>query len=381
MGDTVLVLGAGTGGLTAANRLRENLNREHRVVLIDRKGAQSYWPSYPWLTVKRREPEEITRDFGRLQQKGIEFVRADVSRIDPERATVATSAGEFPYDYLIIALGADLDPDAVPGFSEHVYNVYELDDSIRLRDRLEHFNGGTVTIFISSVPIKCEGAPYELALVLEGYFARRGVRDRVRLRFVAAEPRPAPSLPQAVGDEIRFMLRDRGIEYLPGMRVQSVRSGPRLELEDGRVLESDLVLGVPVHRGNQACRRSGLANAAGWVEVDGGTLATAFERVWAVGDTTETILPSGGVLPRNGAVAHLQASVAADRVRGAVLGRPVTAAFQGRGACVMDTGRGKGRHISASFFYKRPPATIYTESRLWFAEKVLIEQFWLNRWV
>src|SRR2546425_11220439 len=104
---TVLILGGGTGGLVAANRLRRLLPKEHRVVLVSRSYVYSFAPSYTWVMLGRRTGRRISRDLRWLEKKGIEFVPAEVQAIDCQRKTVQAGERGLSYDYLIIALGAE----------------------------------------------------------------------------------------------------------------------------------------------------------------------------------------------------------------------------------------------------------------------------------
>ncbi|MEW6523493.1 MAG: FAD-dependent oxidoreductase [Bacillota bacterium] len=301
---TTVVLGGGSGGIVAVNRLRENLPRGHREVLVDRRSEQSFAPSYPWVALGSRRPEDISRKLEVLQQKGIDFVQAEVTGINCHRQQVETDGGSIGYDCLIIALGAEHHPGEIPGFSQEAYNIYELNGALKLRDRLEDFSGGTVTVFISRLPIKCEGAPYEISVLVHDHLTQKGMRDRVRLQVVTPEARPALSLTDAVGRDILDMLRQRGIDFLLNHTVASIKPG-RLVLADGTEILSDLLIGLSAHRGNPACQNGQLTNHEGWVDVDPMTMATKYENVWAIGDAAVIRLPGrAGMLPKNGALAH-----------------------------------------------------------------------------
>ena len=178
-GKTILILGGGVGGLVAAHGLRERLGREHRIVLLDQSAQHVFAPSLLWLMVGRRRAPQITGDLSRLSRQGIEFVQAEVQAIDPAARKVRTSAGEFTADYLIVALGAELAPQAMPGLAESAYWYYDLGGAERLRDALAKFDGGRVVLAVAGMPYKCPGAPWEGALLLDFYFRQRGIRDRV----------------------------------------------------------------------------------------------------------------------------------------------------------------------------------------------------------
>lgn len=113
---TIAVLGGGVGGLTAANELRRLLGSEHRVVLVDRRADHLFAASLLWLMVGGRRPEQLSRPLRDLVRRGVEVLRADVRGIDTERRAIVTEDGELRYDELVVALGAELAPELVPGY-------------------------------------------------------------------------------------------------------------------------------------------------------------------------------------------------------------------------------------------------------------------------
>src|SRR3990172_58311 len=179
-GKTVLILGGGTGGAVASNRLRRMLGKEHRVVLVDRSPLYSFAPSYPWVMLGRRDARRITRDLRKLSRKRIEFLTAEVTEPRPAEKKVALEKEEIAYDYLIVALGALYSAEEVPGL-ERAYTFYHLDGAEGLRDRLTEFRGGRIAVLVSGLPYKCPPAPYEGAFLLEDYFRRRRLEADVHL--------------------------------------------------------------------------------------------------------------------------------------------------------------------------------------------------------
>ena len=143
-GKTVVVLGGGVGGLVTANELRSRLGSEHRVVLVDKDGVHIFWPSLLWLQVGLRKPESIVRDLASLERKGIEVMKGEVERIDPERRVVEVNGSELEADYLVVSLGAQLAPEQIPGLADAGHNLYSLDGAAAIRDaRKELTEGGS----------------------------------------------------------------------------------------------------------------------------------------------------------------------------------------------------------------------------------------------
>ena len=174
----ILILGGGIGGLVAANKLRKKLGKEHKIILIDKNDKHVYAPSFLWVMEGKRNAKEIQKPLEHLKRNGIDFVNEKVVKIEPEKNIVKTNKNNFNYDYLIISLGAELVPENIKGLSRAGYNLYRLEEVERLRDDLKEFKGGKVAVVISSLPFKCQAAPYEAAFLLDEYFSKRRIRGK-----------------------------------------------------------------------------------------------------------------------------------------------------------------------------------------------------------
>lgn len=387
-GKTIVVLGGGVGGLVASNALRKKLGREHRIVLVDKETRHVFAPSFTWVMLGWRDPPRISRELGVLKKKGIEYVNAEVLEIDPGSKIVKTSAGDFAYDYLIVALGAELNPQAVPGLLEAAHTPYSLEGSVALRDALKGFDGGKVAVVISALPFKCPAAPYETALLLEYAFRQRGIRDNVDLRVFTPETLPMPVAGPAVGTAIKQFLDERGIGFHPLHKPASVDPGKKeITFESDQKAGFDLLVAVPPHRTPEVVRKSILANEAGWIPVNRGTMKTEFENVYALGDVASISLPGRYrpdtplSLPKAGVFAHFQASAVADNISSEIKGGTAGKVFSGKGYCFLETGHGMAGYGSGNFYGEPQPAVTFGRpNRLWRFAKVLFEKWWLRHW-
>jgi sulfide:quinone oxidoreductase len=186
---TIVVLGGGIGGMVAANEIRRQLPSAHRVVLVEKNARHAFAPSFLWLmTGDHRQPDQIRRPVAGLLRPGIEFVQAEVVGIDPAQRKVRTTAKEIAYDQLVVSLGADLAPDAIPGLAA-AHTFFTFDGSVRLRDALQDFSGGRIAVVVSAMPYKCPGAAQEGAMLVADYFRRRGLSAKVD---ICSRPSPSP---------------------------------------------------------------------------------------------------------------------------------------------------------------------------------------------
>ena len=145
-GKTVLILGGGIGGLVAASELRRLLTDEHRILLVERNPRHAFQPSFLWVMIGLRQPQQITQDVRGLVHPGVDVILAEVQAIDPTNRRVQTSAQTLDYDYLIIALGAELNLGAIPGLAEGAHTYYTFDGAAKLHDALRNFAGGAVAL-------------------------------------------------------------------------------------------------------------------------------------------------------------------------------------------------------------------------------------------
>ena len=372
----VLVLGAGFGGLEVATRLSEALGEAADVVLLD-KGA-GFVLGYSKLDVMfGRMPESaVVHSYTGLNKRGVRFVRAVVTAIDPAARRVETSAGRFEGDVLVVALGADLHPEATPGLVEGGHEFYTVAGAFALRAVLDGFQGGQVVVAVTSTPFKCPPAPSETALLVHELLDRRGLLDRSGVTLVMPLPVPIPPSPAASRELLRIF-EERGIRWLGERLVRRLDPARKVAvLADGEELAYDLFLGVPSHAVPRVVEESGLA-VDGWVPVDPLTLETRFPGVYAVGDVTSVGTPKAGVF------AEGQAAVVADRIVASALGAPDGdgARYGGRGICYLETGADQVARVDVTFLAgQRPVGEFEGPSTALVAEKGRFGRTRVKRW-
>jgi sulfide:quinone oxidoreductase len=382
MSETVLILGGGVGGLVAANELRKALPRGNRVVLVERDPSFVFAPSLLWLMTGGRTAEKISRPLARLEKKGIELVRGEITKIDAGSREAVVNGRTLTGDFLIVALGAELAPETIPGLSGAGHNFYTLAGADALREALEGFQGGRLVILTAAPAYKCPAAPYEAAMLLEHFCRKREIRERTQIDLYAAEPGPMGVAGPEVSKAVRQMVEGKGIAYHPEHVIREADASSRtLSFSNGVEASYDLLAYVPPHRAPKVVRESGLTSESGWVAVDPHTMETKHQRVYALGDVVSIPLKLGKPLPKAGVFAHAQAETVAKNVARAITGKGRSASFDGHGACFIETGEGKAGMGRGNFYAEPVPRIeLKAPSRYWHAGKVLFEKDWLRRW-
>jgi sulfide:quinone oxidoreductase len=369
-----VILGAGFAGLELATRLSESLSDEVHVTLIDRNESFSFGFSKLDVLFGRKATADVLLNYRDISKEGVEFHRETVTSIDPESRRVTTDEGSYDADVLAVALGADYDMAATPGFEQGGFEYYSLPGAERMRDVLPDFDSGTILIGILGQPFKCPPAPFEGALLLHDHLVRRGLRGAAEIHVIGPMAAPVP-ITKGVSQAILDALGERGIEYVPNQRITELNTRSKeARLASGQSVPYDLFVGIPVHRVPEVVESSGLA-PDGWVPVNHTNLATQFPDVYALGDV------AGAPVAKAGVFAEAAAEVVADDIAARVRGDTLERRYEGAGSCYIEFGGGMVGKVDANFLGgPTPTAQLVGPSRELAAEKEAFASTRQERW-
>ena len=361
--EHVVILGAGFGGLELASRLSDSLADEVRVTLIDQNDSFTFGFSKLDILFGNADAAALSLHYRDLAKPGVEFRQERVTAIDPAARHVTTDAGSYDADILVVALGAEYDLAATPGFAEGGLEYYSIAGAERMRDALPGFTGGRILIGVLGQPYKCPPAPFEGAFLLHDQLVERGIRDETQIRVIAPMAAPVPVTPE-VSQRFLDELAERGIEYMARNRVVELDPANReAVLESGERLAYHLFVGIPIHRAPAVVEESGLTEN-GWVAVDSGNLMTRFPNVYAVGDVVGLPMAKAGVFAENAA------GVVADDIEARLRGGSLERRYEGEGNCYIEFGGGRVAKVEANFLGgPAPRATVVGPSEELAAEK------------
>ncbi len=246
----VVVLGGGVGGTLVANLLDKELGKDVQVTVVDPTGMHDYQPGYLYVALGEASGHWLSRDERTLLRKGVDLAIEEAVRIHPDAQTVQLArGGSLEYDYLVIATGARLVHDAIPGLAEGSFGFYSLGDSERLREELRRFTGGRLLIGIAGIPYKCPPAPVEFTMMVEEYFRKKGIRDKSSVTLLS--PLNRAFTIESASKLIQPIMEQRGIELETFFNVETVQpSDGTVSSLEGDTKEYDLLVLVPPHRGS-----------------------------------------------------------------------------------------------------------------------------------
>ena len=389
MARTVLILGAGPGGLHAAETLRSLLDDEDRIVIVDRKDEQYLGVSFLGVMAGWHTPDQITIHPSVLRERGVYFIQSEIESIDTDNHRVMVSGTTAPlgYDALVVALGAQLAPGQVDGLgaaleSDRGGEFYTREGAHRLHRLLEEFAGGKVVILVSRLPYKCPPAPYEGALLVDDLLRARGLRNSSAIDLFTPESAPiAPGGPP-VSDAVRSLMTQRDITLHTSATVTSIDCEARTIAFDGG--EVVVIRSADRHSAPRSASRS-CANPSsertGWIEIDRYTMRTAVGGVWAVGDVSLLRLANGMPMPKAAVFAMGEAEAAARDIAASFGYNAPAPSFDGRGRCWFATSSDEAGYVEGEFLHEPQPLVALHEST---RENFILlrqdEESWLNHW-
>ena len=349
--DRIVVLGAGTGGTLAANRLRRAYSEsEVSITVVDQDDSHVYQPGLLFVPFGLTHKEDIVRPRGRQLHQGIEYLVDPIDRVEFDERRVHLADGrDLSYDVLVVATGAVLAPEETEGLTgggwkEKVFTFYDLEGAQALAERLEFFDGGRLVVDIVEMPIKCPVAPLEFCFLADWYFHEQNMRDKVELTFVT--PLDGAFTKPVASRQLGGMLDQRGIELVTEFNTGEVDGvGGKLVSYDEREVTFDLAVVVPVHNGAAYITRSpGLGDPLGFVPSDEHTLQSkASPHVFALGDAAA--LP----ISKAGSVTHFEGEVLVENIRRFLAGQPLDASYDGHANCFIETGFSKAMLIDFNY--------------------------------
>jgi sulfide:quinone oxidoreductase len=323
-----------------ANRLRRRFDPdEAEIHVVDLDDRHVYQPGLLFVPFGLAQVDDLTRSRQRQLVSGIRFHEREVDHVDLIGQKVRLDDGTLlRYDVLVVATGAHLQPGETEGltdagWNETAFTFYTTEGAAALQTALAHFDGGRIVVNLVDMPIKCPVAPLEFAFLADWYLRERGVRAQTELSFVT--PLDAAFTRPVAAAELAGLLAGKEIDLVTEFNAGEVDgAGGVLTAYDGRTVDFDLLVTVPLHGGAEYIGRSeGLGDALGFVPSDKRTLqAAAAPNVFALGDATD--LPTS----KAGSVTHFEADVLTENVIRFLAGDELASAYDGHANCFIETG-------------------------------------------
>lgn len=357
----VVIIGAGAAGITTASRLKKSGISD--IAIIDPSETHYYQPMWTLVGGGEAPIGPTARPQSSVIPKGVTWIKAAATGVDPETNTVQLSNGStVGYNWLVVASGIQLDWEKVPGLvdtlgTNNVSCNYRFDLAPKTWEAIKATTSGTAVFTQPNGPIKCAGAPQKIAYLACDHWQRTGVLKDIDVHLILPTPgmfgvpefaAGLKKVAERYGINVHFESHMTGVDG--DARTVEITKIPTGETE---TMTFDMMHVTPPQSAPDWIKSSPLADPNspfGYMEVDKHTLQhTRYPNIFGLGDCTNT--PNS----KTAAAVRKQAPVVAANLVAARQSQQASKSYNGYASCPLITA--KGKCIMAEFDYdlKRTP--------------------------
>ncbi|KAI0670455.1 FAD/NAD-P-binding domain-containing protein [Trametes maxima] len=363
----VVVVGAGSGGLTVANQIYNRFKsagkalNEGDIAILDAAEYHYYQPGWTLVGAGLKKKDETRRRLDSLIPPTLAHIPENVKAFDPKTSSVTTTSGrKINYESLVVATGLQTNWSAIPGLEKAladsasgVSSIYSYNTCDKVWRDVDALRSGKAIFTQPAGVIKCAGAPQKIMWMAWDRFQRTKRGDTVSVDFYTGTPSMFGV--KKYSDALEALRKERGVGGHFQHNLVSVNADAHkatFKTPDGDVDVDYTLLHVSPPMGPlDVFKGSPIADQAGWVSVDQATLRHTnpeYGNVWALGDCSS--LPTS----KTAAAVTAQAPVLTENLFSVVdTGKVSGAAYDGYTSCPLLTGY--GQLLLAEFKYGLEP--------------------------
>jgi len=330
-----VILGGGFAGLETAFMLRKRLGDSIDISIVSDRVEFLFKPNTIYIPFGGELDPLLIGLKRPLERKSIDFVNGKVMEVDPNKKQVHLQDGSnVAYDFLVIATGATMRPDEIPGLEDHAATIWTPNEMYELRRRLASLKSRVLlgdrqeVLFVVPPNNKCSGPLYEIVFMLETWLRRQNLREKVSITYSTYEQSFIQAFGPRLNDVVLGQFADRGIQGHTEEIVEKVRPD-EVDFKGGLSRSYDLLISFPPYAA--AVQYPALpSDERGFLTTNLETRqVSGHPEIYAPGD-------AGDFPVKQAFLAFLQADAVADHIAHQVSGTKIRAAFDPISMCVME---------------------------------------------
>ncbi|MDO9267673.1 MAG: FAD/NAD(P)-binding oxidoreductase [Methylobacter sp.] len=345
---TLLIIGGGAAGVSVANNMRRQ-NSDIDIAIVEPSEVHYYQPGFTIIGGGAYTMKQTMRNEADLIHPTVTWIKDYAETFQPDDNSVSLRSGDtISYDYLVVCPGLQLDWDKIEGLKEtlnknNVCSNYSAETVEYTWECIQNIKEGTALFTQPPMPIKCAGAPQKIMYLAADRFRKRGTLDKFTIEFLNAGPAlfGVPFFAKALSK----VVADYGIKTSFNHNLIAIDGPAKIATfeatdSDGnkqRVTKAfDMIHVTPPQSAPDFIKKSPLANAAGWVDVNPNTLQhNKYGNIFGLGDAGST--PNA----KTAAAVRKQVPVVVDNILNLKNSKDLQGGYDGYGSCPLTTSLNK----------------------------------------
>jgi len=301
----IVIIGGGFGGINLAKKLK---NKPVEVLMLDKHNYHTFQPLLYQVAMGAIEADSIGFPVRRIftNQKNFSFNLAEVKSINPEKNMVTADIGEIPYDYLVIATGANSNFFGNQQIEHYAMPMKNISEALNIRSyMLQNLEKAVVTtdqkekdalmtfVIVGGGPtgVELSGALAEMRnkVLCKDYPSL--CKEDMKVYLVEGKPVVLGAMSESASAAAKNGLLKMGVVIHNGVHVKSF-DGRTLTIDDGTVIDTRNVFWAAGVKGEMP---EGLANATiasgRRILVDEINRVQGYQNIFAIGDVSAMITP------------------------------------------------------------------------------------------
>jgi sulfide:quinone oxidoreductase len=382
----IIIVGAGTAGITVASRLQNKNISECEIILIDPAEKHFYQPLWTLVGAGVFPHELSERPMENVIPRGVEWIKKGVVSFDPENNSIFLSDNStIKYDVLVVAAGMQLNWEKIKGAKEALNTPYVCSNyvpygSTKTWQVMQQTESGNAIFTQPPLPIKCAGAPQKATYLADDYFRSKGMRKNINVMFANHGVRIFGVEKYRIA--LEKVVKEKEIDTRFEHNLIEVKSSEKIavfERANKEIVEIpySMLHIVPPMSAPDFIKSSSLADTQGWVDVDKFTMQhNRYKNVFSLGDCSS--LPTS----RTGAAIRKEAPVLVENIIEFLDKKNLSHKYDGYSSCPLVTSRGKV--ILAEFDYDGKPAETFPFDQskerwsMWLLKAYLLPKLYWN---
>jgi sulfide:quinone oxidoreductase len=367
---TLLIIGGGAAGVSVANNMRRQ-NAKIDIAIVEPSEVHYYQPGFTIVGGGAYTLKETIRNEADLIHPSVTWIKDYAETFQPDDNSVSLRSGDtVSYDYLVVCPGLQLDWDKIEGLKEtlnknNVCSNYSAETVEYTWECIQNIKEGTALFTQPPMPIKCAGAPQKIMYLAADRFRKRGTLDKFNIEFLNAGPGLfgvpffAKALSKVVADYGIKTTFNHNLVAIDGPAKTATFEATDSDGNKQRVTKTfDMIHVTPPQSAPDFIKKSPLANAAGWIDVNPRSLQhNKYGNIFGLGDAAAT------TNAKTAAAVRKQVPVVVDNILSLQNSTDLSEGYDGYGSCPLTTSLDKVMLAEFSYDGKVTPSFPFLDPR------------------